>query len=258
MKNKNKNKMNVEKNTNEVDELCEQMTAKVLSIVLNEFPEKIKEIDKLRQNFEWKSILTLKTANMQWITNIVDRLIIKQCCNIDIDGEQQKNCIQNGENKPYLFHFQSNNDRHDGQMMMMIETNKKINQLIEQLKPYIIDLIDLTSKINFVLEILSPKIQDGHNFGVLVQTKAMYYMADVYHSCCGQLLTLESYYSRRRSSLNYCMLNPQLIDYQIAHNEIERDTMYTLCSTINQLYHFYAGINDFVEKNLQKLIQPRD
>nr|XP_046918909.1 proteasome activator complex subunit 3-like [Dermatophagoides farinae] len=184
--------MNVEKNTNEVDELCEQMTAKVLSIVLNEFPEKIKEIDKLRQNFEWKSILTLKTANMQWITNIVDRLIIKQCCNIDID------------------------------------------------------------------EILSPKIQDGHNFGVLVQTKAMYYMADVYHSCCGQLLTLESYYSRRRSSLNYCMLNPQLIDYQIAHNEIERDTMYTLCSTINQLYHFYAGINDFVEKNLQKLIQPRD
>ncbi|KAH9423619.1 Proteasome activator complex subunit 3 [Dermatophagoides pteronyssinus] len=243
----------------EANEQCEQMTTKILSIVLNEFPKKIEQIDKLRKKFDWKMILTLKRNDIKSISNmIVNQLMtIKQ----KNDQHHQPICIQNGDYKPFLFclnESNNNNQNNDNKTITMIETNEQINELIEQLKPYIIELIDLTTRINFALETLSPQIQDGHNFGVHVQTKAMIFVGNIHQSCCEQLTLFQSYYNRRQSSLNYCLLYPQLNDYQNYHYEIECDTLYSLCLSINQLYNFYASINDFVVKNLQKLIHPRD
>ena len=105
----------------EANEQCEQMTTKILSIVLNEFPKKIEQIDKLRKKFDWKMILTLKRNDIKSISNmIVNQLMtIKQ----KNDQHHQSICIQNGEYKPFLFCLNESNNNNQNMKQILSTKN---------------------------------------------------------------------------------------------------------------------------------------
>lgn len=160
-----------------LEEFYHSYAMHAFSIVLNEFPLKIKQIEAAKDKFDWQLIATIK-PDTEWIHQFTHTYF-------NVDGKQDKTgrparCISNSRNKPFLF------DVYEENGCSMVPTNETIHRMVETIKPYISELASLTLQLSFAIELLEPKYQDGNNFGVEVQGKALSIVTDAYNTTQGR------------------------------------------------------------------------
>ena len=146
------------------------------SVVLNDFPLKIKKIESMKQEFDWQLIATLK-VDTEWLGQLT-QTHFKAGAQVKLESRPSR-CIMYNRNKPFLF------DVYERNGSSMLPTNETIHRMVQSIKPYIKELSDITLKLSFAIELLEPKFQEGNNFGVEVQAKTLSIVNDAYASTQG-------------------------------------------------------------------------
>lgn len=154
---------------------------KAFSVVLHDFPLKIKQIEQLKGEFSWKQIASIKT-DTEWARSFTRTHF--EGTNIGRSSEPPIRCIASSSTKPKLFDaYCAGSGKTNG---CMIETNGTVHQMINRIKPFLVELSDIALQLTFALQLLQPKCQEGNNFGVEVQMKAIAVTAEVYSSAQGK------------------------------------------------------------------------
>ena len=163
---------------NKVDQMCHQFTEKSLMLVLTEFPAKIREIEALKQEFEWSKLMKGLNSNFTWLEEFCQKWHNRAKTNKTSNGSEHRCCFLATTSLPLLF---------EAHPKGMLETNSFVHQLITRIRPYLVELVRLTTQVAFGVEILEPKLQEGNNFGVEVQSKTLDIVADIRHNTIGKL-----------------------------------------------------------------------
>lgn len=171
-----------------VAEICDDAVQRALWLVLNEFPVKIKQIEKLREEFKWDNIMTIE-SDVQWIRRFVDSLGTGTSMTKAKRDQSNKAkcCILNSTNKPLLFECLPTLN---SEKRTMIDTNTHVHQMISRIRPFVIEFTNLTHQIAFGVSNLEPKLQSGNNFGVEVQNRALVRIVELCNNNIGNLYLL--------------------------------------------------------------------
>lgn len=255
----------MKRNVNSVNKLCEILSHKSILLVIEQFPNKIKEIERLKKEFDWQTIDTLQTdvAWMEWFVNSIktrDQNYIKM-----FNMDKTIGCIIQNGSKPKICHayvfFQELGHKSDIDRNLnfnLIDTNPLVHNLSKRLKGYLIELHTIALNLSIGLELSIPKIQEGNNFGVEVIQKANRIAIDIYNISLTHLSLLDEYYCERAQTLSKMIRHVYIEDYRIVLNRLDRENYYVLCCIVNHMYQNYSLLYDFIIKNLNKLLNPRD
>lgn len=263
IKNGSKNKINY--NVNSVDQLCKILSQESILFVVEQFPDKINEIEQLRKEFDWQMIGALQTdvAWMQWFVNSIKARNSDYTKMLNMNNTD--GCIIRHGSKPkicdaFVF-FQELGQTPAIDRIFdcnLIDTNSLVHNLSKRLKGYLIELNTIALDFSIGLELSVPKIQEGNNFGVEVLMKATRIAMDIYNISLTHLNILDEYYCERVQILSKMIRHVYIEDYRIVLNRLDKENYYLLCCIVNHLYQNYSMLYDFVIKNLRKLLNPRD
>ncbi|KAJ6225541.1 hypothetical protein RDWZM_004086 [Blomia tropicalis] len=224
---------------------------KAFAVVLDEFPIKLKQIETLKKEFDWNRMEKIK-SDTEWIKNFSSTYFDKSK-QVDQFKKGTGNCIAHCNMKPLLFEYYQQPNVNGS----MIPTNLMVHEMIERIRPYLIELSDHTLQLAFAIQLLEPSFQDGNNFGVEVQYKALTTVHEAYSGAQDFLESLKNYYHKRDGLLQSIITYPHIEDYQVCLLELDRTFTYNLCRGVEELYSIYTSIHDVITKNIDKLLRPR-
>lgn len=167
----------------EVDRYCQGAAEEAFNVVLASFPDKIKALEEVRSELSIDTLWPGET-DTDWVGESL------RAWTKDKDKVSDENCVQDSSMRPGLFECyqgRGNNNTKAGVMVklhdtprMMIETNDTVHRLIQRLKPFLVELLEQLDQLVFGIQMLVPHIQEGNNFGVEVQQKALGLLENIY------------------------------------------------------------------------------
>ncbi|KAI1287606.1 Proteasome activator complex subunit 3 [Halotydeus destructor] len=138
-----------------------------------------------------------------------------------------------------------------------IESNKKITDLVDKLKPLLLDLIQDTIKLSVGIGLLVPKVEDGNNFGVEIQEAALEEVNQVQAKSRVRFDEILNYFEVRGNLIKKCIRHPHCKDYQAALKQYDENMRFKLIMMFISLRSSYILLHDFFVKNLSKITKPR-
>ncbi|XP_067932015.1 proteasome activator complex subunit 3-like isoform X1 [Watersipora subatra] len=135
--------------------------------------------------------------------------------------------------------------------------NPYIVELIDKIKPKIMDLMDSANSIKMWIQMNIPRIEDGNNFGVSIQEEALAEARQVEGDAATYLDALTRYFVHRAKLCAKLAKYPHLDDYRRAVQELDEKEFITLRLVCAELRNHYAGLHDIIMKNLDKIKRPR-
>lgn len=217
--------------------------------VIEQFPAKVLELDEFLRS----EILSLnRLPHIFTETGIPSPPPITDSTDLtDLNGvTSKKRKISDGANettgtKVYAFA--------NGAVMC----NPHLRELINKIKPKIMDLMDSTNSIKMWIQMNIPRIEDGNNFGVSIQEEALAEARQVEGEAATYLDAVTRYFVHRAKLCGKLAKYPHLDDYRQAIKELDEKEFITLRLVCAELRNHYAGLHDIIIKNLDKIKKPR-
>ncbi len=237
--------------TSQLEEYYRAYALHTFSLVLNEYPLKIKAIEAMKGAFNWALIASLQ-ANTSWIARLPEEA--------QLSPGDTTFCIADGKGSPFLVDVYEgkHSSSSSSSSSSMIATNEHIHEMITRLAPYVSELADSTLQLSFAIQLLVPRYQEGNNFGLEVQAKAMETVNEAHATAQEVQAGLKDFYYTREAALRRAITHPQVADYEGALVEADRAALYSLCRAAEDLYSTYTGLHDMASKNIERLLRPRD
>lgn len=135
--------------------------------------------------------------------------------------------------------------------------NQNITELIETMKPLLLDFVKDLQLLEFAITLMMPKIEDGNDFGVRIQRQAVNCIKSAENTTQYRLKQIGIYYRIRGFMLTEIAKYPHIQDYRRALREEEESAYVTVCLAVRELLESYARIHDLICKNLEKIKKPK-
>ena len=139
----------------------------------------------------------------------------------------------------------------------MVPGNAKVQAIIHFIKPEILAMTDSCNSLKIWIQLLTPKIEDGNNFGVSVQEEVMKKVCDVQSRAEKYRGKISKYFHVRAKIVSKIAKYPQLADYRHTLNEYDEKFFLYLKVMVTELRGMYALLYDIIIKNYEKLNKPR-
>ena len=93
--------------------------------------------------------------------------------------------------------------------------------MMRTLKEQYAEALEIASTLKMWIQLNVPRIEDGNNFGVDVQTECITELSGLEDKCCGILETTTKYFSGRAKLLSKCIKYPEIEDYRRSIEEVD-------------------------------------
>uniref|UniRef100_A0A3Q1M2Y4 Proteasome activator complex subunit 1 n=1 Tax=Bos taurus TaxID=9913 RepID=A0A3Q1M2Y4_BOVIN len=123
-----------------------------------------------------------------------------------------------------------------------VSCNEKIVVLLQRVKPEIKDVIEKLNLVTTWLQLQIPRIEDGNNFGVAVQVRALH---------------CPLYFSERGDAVTKAAKQPHVGDYRQLVHELDEAEYRDIRLMVMEIRNAYAVLYDIILKNFEKLKKPR-
>ncbi|XP_053268009.1 proteasome activator complex subunit 2 [Pleuronectes platessa] len=138
-----------------------------------------------------------------------------------------------------------------------IKGNEKVMSALDKVRPEIVAFRGILTTVSCWIQHLIPKIEDGNDFGVVIQEKILERIAAVKTHVDAFQTNINKYFSERGDAVAKASKNTHVMDYRsLVHDK--DDSIYAEIKVIVlDLRGFYVEIFDIVNKNLDKVTNPK-
>lgn len=105
-----------------------------------------------------------------------------------------------------------------------LPSNVRIVRMMRLLKEQYTDALEIAGTLKMWIQLNVPRIEDGNNFGVDVQTECITEISNLEDKCCGVLESTTKYFSGRAKLLSKCIKYPDVEDYRRSIEEVDHST----------------------------------
>jgi hypothetical protein len=102
-----------------------------------------------------------------------------------------------------------------------VPSNERIVRMLRVLKEQHTDALDIAGTLKMWIQLNVPRIEDGNNFGVDVQTECIAQLTALEDRCCNVLEDSTKYFSGRAKLLTKCIKNPDVDDFRRSVEEMD-------------------------------------
>jgi len=217
------------------------------SLVQDEFPEKFIELNNLITDKRF-SLGRLNELEEDLNIPVPDPVLLHN----DVDGLDEPNNKKRKVNCDLL-----------GSKVLLLpngacSTNSKICELIDIVKPKIIQLMDHANVVKMWITYLVPRIEDGNNFGVSIQEDALAEARQVEVEGAQYLDQMSRYFMTRGKIIAQIAKYPHVVDLRRTVKELDEKQFVSLRLMVCELRNSYAMLHDLITKNLEKIKKPRN
>ncbi|CAG5896078.1 proteasome activator complex subunit 2 [Menidia menidia] len=138
-----------------------------------------------------------------------------------------------------------------------IKGNEKIMMLLNKVKPEIVALRETIIMVSSWIQHLIPKIEDGNDFGVAIQEKILERIAAVKTSVEGFQTNINKYFLERGDAVGKASKETHVMDYRSLVHEKDETIFSEIKVILLDIRGFYAEFYDIINKNLEKVINPK-
>ncbi|XP_034427780.1 proteasome activator complex subunit 2 isoform X1 [Hippoglossus hippoglossus] len=138
-----------------------------------------------------------------------------------------------------------------------IKGNEKIMLALDKVKPEIIAFRGIITTVSCWIQHLIPKIEDGNDFGVVIQEKILERIAAVKTKVDGFQTNINKYFSERGDAVAKAAKETHVMDYRSLVHEKDDSIYAEIKVIVLDLRGFYVEIFDIVNKNLDKVTNPK-
>lgn len=139
----------------------------------------------------------------------------------------------------------------------LIKGNEKIMTLLDTVKPEIFALRETILTVTCWIQHLIPQIEDGNDFGVAVQEKILERIAVVKTKVDGFQTNINKYFSERGDAVGKASKDTHVMDYRRLVSEKDEDMYSEIKVIVLDIRGFYAELYDIINKNLEKVTNPK-
>ncbi|XP_064402317.1 proteasome activator complex subunit 3-like isoform X2 [Halichondria panicea] len=138
-----------------------------------------------------------------------------------------------------------------------VPSNPKLVEIVDCLKPKIIDTMNRCNTIKVWIQLRIPKIEDGNNFGVSIQEDILAEVSKAEADSAKFMEQISRYFSVRAKLVSKAAKYPHLDDYRRGINEYDEKVFLSFKIMLMELRNIYAILYDVIIKNFEKIKQPR-
>ncbi|XP_047424634.1 proteasome activator complex subunit 2 [Mugil cephalus] len=138
-----------------------------------------------------------------------------------------------------------------------IKGNEKIMKLLDMVKPEIVGLRETIIVVSCWIQHLIPKIEDGNDFGVAIQEKILERIAAVKTKVDGFQTNINKYFSERGDAVAKASKDTHVMDYRSLVHEKDETIYSEIRVIVLDIRGFYAELYDIINKNLEKVTNPK-
>jgi len=138
------------------------------------------------------------------------------------------------------------------------DTNTHLVEMIDTIKPQIVDLIDNANKIKMWITYMVPRIEDGNNFGVSIQEETLSEARQVESEAATYLDQISRYFMTRGKIIAKVAKYPHVNDIRRTVAELDEKEFISLRLIVHELRNNYVSLHDMIMKNLDKIKKPRN
>ncbi|KAJ8276888.1 hypothetical protein GJAV_G00069020 [Gymnothorax javanicus] len=139
----------------------------------------------------------------------------------------------------------------------LLKGNEKIVNLLDRVKPEIRALQETCIMVSCWIQHLIPKIEDGNDFGVAIQEKILERIAAVKTKVEGFQTNINKYFSERGDAVAKASKDTHVMDYRSLVHEKDEAAYYEIRIVVLDIRGFYAELFDIINKNLEKVTNPK-
>ncbi|GJQ71678.1 hypothetical protein Trydic_g11373 [Trypoxylus dichotomus] len=234
---------------NKVQEYIQSLKIKAEELIFNRFPEKIVELNNTVESANFKNKLNtdvhqdLNTPVPIRALNNTDGLPPPKRLKYTNSKISSENTLENADDAKLVFG--------------LVPTNKHILDLAVAVKPHIRSLIEDANLLKMWITVMIPKIEDGNNFGVSIQTGTLAEIQSIETGTSAFLDQISKYYVARGKLVSKVRKYPHVDDYRHAVKELDEKEYLSLCLMMVEIRNHYCSLHDIVTKNFDKIKTPR-
>jgi len=135
--------------------------------------------------------------------------------------------------------------------------NVHIDSLVDTVRPHLDKMLVNAKTIRLWINLGTPKIEDGNNFGVCVQEAVMAEATSMEQMVKKRLESLNAFYSSRVDHVQRTIDCPGVEDAVRALREFDQMMYTSLQGMVIDMRDKYAGLLDKLQKNRVKMSRPR-
>ncbi|ETO18266.1 proteasome activator complex subunit 3 [Reticulomyxa filosa] len=137
------------------------------------------------------------------------------------------------------------------------EIKTELKSIQDEIEPEVLTFMDILDKVILFINLQMPQIEDGNNFGVVVQEEVKKIISDASASAYSFLREIPKYFVQRSEIETKLSKYPNLRDYFKVLTDLDSKQALLLTHTVKDLRNNYFIIFDIIQKNYQKIIQPK-
>ncbi|KAM9332499.1 proteasome activator complex subunit 2 [Pholidichthys leucotaenia] len=138
-----------------------------------------------------------------------------------------------------------------------IKGNEKILTALNLVKPEIVDLREAIITVTCWIQLLIPKIEDGNDFGVVIQEHILERINAVKTKVDGFHLNLNKYFTERGDAVAKASKETHVMDYRSLVHDKDEDIYSEMRIIILDIRGFYAELYNIICKNYEKVTKPK-
>jgi len=138
-----------------------------------------------------------------------------------------------------------------------IDINSKMNELFAKLTPHLNDTIADSLRVQIGLQLLVPKVEDGHNTGVEIQDKALEMITKHMNNARASFSEYVKELKTRGSFIVEAVKYPHSMDFRQALKCFEEEKRVYIVIRTHWLLMSYERIYNYFIKNWDKIFNPR-
>ncbi|KAK8817616.1 hypothetical protein WA538_004335, partial [Blastocystis sp. DL] len=139
----------------------------------------------------------------------------------------------------------------------VVECNKEIMKLNASLKQEMIDFLAIYDVLQMWITYNRAPYDNGHPIGEEVQNELFSYLENGKDSAVDMFDALKSYHQARADNIRNSRKNMQVADLVECVRALDTSHYITLCQGFRDLRNAYSMILDKIEKNYEKLTNPK-
>lgn len=136
-------------------------------------------------------------------------------------------------------------------------SNAVLVEMIEIVKKELSEFCENASTIKVWIQLLTPAISDGNNFGVSVQEEVIQEFGRAEENAFNALDTISKYYLQRAKLITKRNKYPLVEDYRQCIRQTDEKVYITMRLSLMDLRNNYSLLHDMLQKNYPKVVNPR-
>lgn len=139
----------------------------------------------------------------------------------------------------------------------IVETNSQVSYKVDKVKPLIRQLFEDVNLLKMWINLVVPKIADGHNFGVEIQLETLNEIKVVERKAAAYFNQISHYFKLRADLVSAAEYKPDIQDFTRAVQETDENEFFNMTLMLREIQNHYTSLHDMISKNMDKLKKPR-